>query len=231
MGSSDGYLHRIMAVENHDDIDLQPISGHLMVFNNVDLVRHIIYFLGRDTYLFVAGVSKLWRFAWGDSWPKMTHINMAVQSAACLEWAWSSTSYGTHTASMVTLICTRAAGGGHLESLQYAREERNCHWDQSTCAAAARGGHLAALQWCRAKGCPWDELTSYWAARKGQLDILRWCYTSGCPLSELACEAAAEGGHLEVGGLDEARENMSCVSSLFNFKLHVVSRRRRCYCR
>ena len=77
----------------------------------------------------------------------------------------------------------RAACGGHLEVLQWARangargtsglapcrgrrppggaavgasERRSV--EQETCAAA-EGGHLEVLQWARANGAPWDELT------------------------------------------------------------------------
>jgi len=46
-----------------------------------------------------------------------------------------------------------AAGGGHLEILQWAREY-GCPWDEGTCYNAARGGHLEALKWLRDNGCP-----------------------------------------------------------------------------
>jgi len=46
-----------------------------------------------------------------------------------------------------------AAGGGHLEILQWARTN-GCPWDEGTCYNAARGGHLEALKWLRDNGCP-----------------------------------------------------------------------------
>jgi hypothetical protein len=38
------------------------------------------------------------------------------------------------------------AGGGHLETLKYLREN-NCPWDTMACAYAAEGGHLELLEW------------------------------------------------------------------------------------
>ncbi len=49
-----------------------------------------------------------------------------------------------------------AAGGGHLEVLQWARSQ-GCPWDEWVCAYAAEGGHLEVLKWARSHGCPWDE--------------------------------------------------------------------------
>ena len=52
----------------------------------------------------------------------------------------------------------RAAEGGHLEVLQWARAN-GAPWDERTCRDAAEGGHLEVLQWARANGAPWDEWT------------------------------------------------------------------------
>jgi hypothetical protein len=54
--------------------------------------------------------------------------------------------------------CSEAAGGGHLEVLQWLRAN-GCPWplpwDIHPCSAAAGGGHLAVLQWERDNGCAW----------------------------------------------------------------------------
>ena len=49
-------------------------------------------------------------------------------------------------------ICTKAAKGGHLEILQWARFYK-FPWDEYTCLEAAYGGHLEVLQWARLNGC------------------------------------------------------------------------------
>jgi hypothetical protein len=70
--------------------------------------------------------------------------------------------------------CALAAGGGHLETLQWARHgtDIRCAWDEATCWHAAKGGHLAVLQWARQQDppCPWDARTCAEAAGTGQLE-------------------------------------------------------------
>ena len=51
------------------------------------------------------------------------------------------------------MICKNAAKNGHLNILQYAREN-GCPWNKETCANAARYDHLNILQWAREHGCP-----------------------------------------------------------------------------
>mmetsp|Transcript_8247 Transcript_8247/g.17064 ORF Transcript_8247/g.17064 Transcript_8247/m.17064 type:complete len:85 (+) Transcript_8247:1-255(+) len=52
---------------------------------------------------------------------------------------------------------------------------------------AAMGGHLEVLQWLREEGSPWNEYTCYdeytceVAARGGHLELLRWALENGCP--------------------------------------------------
>ena len=79
--------------------------------------------------------------------------------------------------------CTCAALGGHLEVLQWAREN-DCRWDEKTCACAALGGHLEVLKWARANGCPWNLLTCAKAAEYDHLEVLKWARANGCPWSE-----------------------------------------------
>ena len=126
--------------------------------------------------------------------------------------------------------CADAAGGGHLEVLQWARAN-GAPWDEWTCAYAARGGHLEVLQWARANGCPWDERTcaeprvaATWRCCSGRartalrgtrdlrqcrggghLEVLKWARANGAPWDERTCADAARGGHLEV--LQWARAN------------------------
>ena len=72
-----------------------------------------------------------------------------------------------------------AAKDGHLEVLQWAREN-GCPWDWKTCAFAASCGQLE-VQWARANGCPWDGYTLIYARRGGHLELLNWAIASGCP--------------------------------------------------
>ncbi len=51
------------------------------------------------------------------------------------------------------LFTNEAAREGHLEVLQWARDQ-GCPWDKWTCASATQGGHLEVLQWAIEQGCP-----------------------------------------------------------------------------
>ena len=65
--------------------------------------------------------------------------------------------------------CRSAAGGGHLEVLQYAHEngcrgtlgEYTC---ENGCPYAAEGGHLEVLKYAHENGCPLGEYTCRYAA-------------------------------------------------------------------
>ena len=95
-------------------------------------------------------------------------------------------------------ICRCAAWGGHLEVLQWAREN-DCPWDEETCAFAAYGGHLEVLKWARENDCPWNWETCANAAEYGHLEVLQWARENGCPWNIEAVRAnATNGSHLEM---------------------------------
>ena len=73
--------------------------------------------------------------------------------------------------------CRTAAGGGHLEVLQWARTN-GCDWDSSTCSNAAAGGYLEVLQWAAENGCEYDEETLERAVEHGG-ELLHWAVQHG----------------------------------------------------
>ena len=91
-----------------------------------------------------------------------------------------------------------------------------------SCAFAAGGGHLEVLQWARENGCPWDEAVTELGARESVCPWNeRPCTVGGrskpevareraCPWNEDTCAWAAEGGHLEMLVLG-AREQVDAV--------------------
>ena len=94
--------------------------------------------------------------------------------------------------------CAKAAGRGHLETLQWLRSQ-GCPWDGYTCQWAAQTGHLKCLQWAQSDGCPWNTWTCQKAARYGQLECLQWARQNGCPWNaNVMCNTAAAHGHLAV---------------------------------
>ncbi|KAJ1414984.1 hypothetical protein B484DRAFT_453083 [Ochromonadaceae sp. CCMP2298] len=96
----------------------------------------------------------------------------------------------------------KAALKGHLQILQWLRENDTCPWTTGLCSSAAEGGQLEVLQWLRAQNppCPWNEGVCSKAAQNGHLHVLQWLRAQDppCPWDELSCAFAAMGGHFEV---------------------------------
>ncbi|CAN0423801.1 unnamed protein product, partial [Ectocarpus fasciculatus] len=46
--------------------------------------------------------------------------------------------------------------------------------------AAAKGGHLEVLQWLRQEDCPWDHFTILMAARHDKRQVWIWARENGC---------------------------------------------------
>ena len=83
---------------------------------------------------------------------------------------------------MTTYICNRAAEGGQLHVLKWARSmDPPCAWGYDTTQAAARGGHLDVLVWLRQHQCPWNKYTIDAAARSGHHAVVEWARENGCP--------------------------------------------------
>lgn len=136
------------SASSHDDSGYPPngYSAHLVGSRIIGLpgfpsvvnplvaepqvLDRLIPFLAGDGYLFVAGVCKGWRKAWGVARPQETYVDAAVQSPSRLGWARASGCAWSGN------VCARAAGGGYLATLRYARAIR-CPWDWRTCATAA----------------------------------------------------------------------------------------------
>jgi hypothetical protein len=63
----------------------------------------------------------------------------------------------------------------------------------------ARTKNLDFLKWAReVKQCAWDEDTIFWAAFHGNLEMVKYCVENGCPMDASACANAASEGHLDV---------------------------------
>jgi hypothetical protein len=80
------------------------------------------------------------------------------------------------------------------------KDKRGRVMDQVTfCAGVAATNKLEFLKWAReVKQCEWDERTIKAAAFKANLEILKYCFSNGCPCEEKeACTQAAAGGHLD----------------------------------
>jgi len=80
------------------------------------------------------------------------------------------------------LLCTLAARQGHLDVLQWLRQN-DCPWNEATCTEAATHGHLTVLQWLRSQGCPWCVISVKLAAVDGQQwHVVQWLVEHNLPV-------------------------------------------------
>ncbi|CAM9349360.1 unnamed protein product, partial [Sphacelaria rigidula] len=180
-------------------------TGNPLV-DNTRVLRLVWSFSSAEAFLFIAGVSRHWRHAWGGTnngsfhedngsnsgRPRatVTSLYSAVQSTSCLAWSKDSgLPWNEKTAAY-------AAALGGLEQIKYARSQ-GCPWDEMTCSMVASTGQLELLRWLRDNGCPWDKYTCAAAAGAGYLKLVKWCRANDCPWSRSTCEWAAGGGPIE----------------------------------
>jgi hypothetical protein len=157
-------------------------------------IRHILPFVGRRQYRFVAAVNHNFHTAYVTVFPgKLTCINVSTIEHAKICFDEIKGDCDHHPC----ILCCTAASKGNITVLKYLRSIESC-WHSDTCLAAARNGHLDVVKWCHENGCPWDSRTCAWAARNGHLDVLRWCRENGCPWNEYTCHFAAENGHIHI---------------------------------
>ena len=99
-------------------------------------------------------------------------------------------------------FCSEVAGTNKLELLKWAREVKQCEWDEETITVAAFKGNLEMLKYCFSNGCPCDEEKSCkQAAIGGHLDCLRFLFAKVKPsrdTEEFAARLAAAYGRINI---------------------------------
>ena len=99
-------------------------------------------------------------------------------------------------------FCEQVAATNKLEFLEWAREVKQCEWDEETINVAADIGNLEMLKYCFSNGCPCDEEEACrLAAVRGHLDCLRFLFDKVKPSRETEKEAAGQAaayGHLDI---------------------------------
>ena len=99
-------------------------------------------------------------------------------------------------------FCEQVAATNKLEFLKWAREEKDCEWDEETITTVACKGDLGILKYCFSNGCPCDEKEACkLAAYGGHLDCVRFLFDKVQPSRETEEEAArqaASNGHMDI---------------------------------
>ena len=158
---------------------------------------------------------------------KLRVIPHECSSISTLELVWNHFPWGKKDTKGRVIdqawFCKQVAATNKLEFLKWAREVKQCEWDEETINRAAYNGNLEMLEYCFSEECPHDEETLYkQAAGRGHLDCLRFIFDEVKPsrdTEEGAAVRAACSGHMDIMKyLVEERKipevvNVSCVTN------------------
>jgi hypothetical protein len=98
-----------------------------------------------------------------------------------------------------THFCWQVARTNKLELLKWAREEKECEWDEGTILAAAGQGNLEMVKYCVANECPIDEDACSCAAQNGHLECLKYLHEEvKASWDSWTALRAAGNGHLHI---------------------------------
>ena len=88
---------------------------------------------------------------------KLSWVVFQCSSISTLEWLWNNMLWGGKDDEGDVVdqawFCWQVAGTNKLELLKWAREVKQCQWDERTINAAARTGNLEMLKYCFSNGC------------------------------------------------------------------------------
>ena len=184
-----------------------PLWNGLVVHHKDVFVSHVISKLNTTDRWFFKKVNR-------ESWDVLAYAGVDVSywgvhecsSISTLEWAWNHMPWGEKDDRGRVMdqawFCEQVAATNKLEFLEWAREVKQCEWDEETILAAVSFGNLEMLKYCFSNGCPCDEEESCKeAAAGGHLDCVRFLFGKVKPSrkteKEMAIEAAAH-GHLDI---------------------------------
>jgi len=127
-------------------------------------------------------------------------------SISTLEWAWNHYPRGEEDRDGGVMdqafFCSGVAATNKLEFLKWAREVKQCEWDERTITVAACYGNLEMLKYCFSNDCPCDEEKSCeLVAIEGHLDCLRFLFDKVEPsreTEETAALVAANRGQMDI---------------------------------
>ena len=99
-----------------------------------------------------------------------------MSSISTLEIAWENKSLWSGYLWNETWFCRQVAETNKLELLKWAREEKECEWDEYTINVAASQGNLEMLKYCVANECPIYAWACTQAAQNGHLACLKYLH-------------------------------------------------------
>ena len=184
-----------------DERDSLSLWGLIVKCDDI-CFTHILPRLNRTDLKFLYGVNsetrKLIKRSSREGDLKETFKAREMSSISTLEFALEHKSLWRRSWDE-TYFCWNVAQTNKLELLKWAREEKECEWDDRTIDAAASQGNLEMVKYCVANECPIDEMACAWAARCGHLEVLKYLREEvKAPWDSENCPWAAENGHLHI---------------------------------
>jgi hypothetical protein len=199
------------AVEEMERLKLGPTElwTGLVLHHKDVFVSHVLPKLNKaDRWFFSEVNSESWgvlEYA-GVNVSELGHAVHECSSISTLELEWNDMPWGEKDYRGRVMdqawFCWQVAQTNKLEFLKWAREVKQCEWDEWTITVAAFRGNLEMLKYCFSNDCPCDEKESCkLAAWKGHLDCLRFLFDKVKPsrdTEEKAAMQAACGGHVDI---------------------------------
>jgi len=186
-----------------------PIWNGLVLHHKDIFVSNVIPKLNETDRFFFAKVNRESRGVLAYAGVNVSKLASGVHecsSISTLEWVWNHFPWGEKSNIGRVIdqpwFCSQVALTNKLEFLKWAREVKDCEWDEWTIREAAVKDNLEMLKYCFSNDCPYDEEESCkQAAAGGHLDCLRFLFDQVEPSRETEEEAAVQaacGGHMDI---------------------------------
>ena len=182
-----------------------------LVLHHKDVfVSHVIPKLNRTDRFFFSEVSRESQDVLVYAGVNVSGLRASVNectSISTLEWMWNHFHWGEKDMGGTVIdqawFCAGVALTNKLELLKWAREVKQCQWDEETIKVAAHEGNLEILKYCFSNDCPYDEEEKSYkqAIYGGHLDCLRFLFDKVKPSRDTEKEAAIQaacGGRINI---------------------------------
>ena len=189
-------------IENLERLKLGPTKlwTGLVLHHKDVFVSHVISKLNETDRCFFSEVNRESRYVLAYAGVNVSELDWTVydcSSISTLEWEWNHFPWGKKDGVGEVMdqawFCREVTATNKLEFLKWAREVKQCDWDESTIKVAADIGNLEMLKYCFSNGCPCDEKEACeLAAIDGHLDCLRFLFDKVKPSREMEKDAAIQ---------------------------------------
>ncbi|CAL6360065.1 unnamed protein product [Bathycoccus prasinos] len=213
------------AVADMERLKLGPtkIWTGLVLHHKDVFVSHVLSKLNETDRFFFSKVNRESRGVLEYAGVDVSKLRWGVHecsSISTLEFAWNHMPWGNIDNGGDVMdqawFCWQVAATNKLEFLKWAREVKQCEWNEWTIDTASAIGNLEMLKYCFSNDCPYDEKEACkQAAAGGHLDCLRFLFDKVKPSRETEKDAAIQAtcrGHVEIVKYFVEERNMTVTS-------------------